>query len=89
MERNCRQFISHWEEQVRQYNKLVSEEEEIQDKLKHNILKSALADVAKLITVQDTADQLRKNTGKVQTYDYYLSLLISAATIYDNNHKAR
>ena len=58
-------FISHLEEQVRQYNKLVEEEEEIQDKLKHNILKSAVADVAKLRNVQDTADQLRTNTGKV------------------------
>ena len=27
-------FNSHWEEQVHQYNKLVAEEEEIQDKLK-------------------------------------------------------
>ena len=82
-------FISHWEEQVSQYNKLVSEEEEIQDRLKHNILKSSVANVTKLRTIQDTSDQLRTNTGKVQTYDQYLSLLISAATTYDNKHKAR
>lgn len=34
-------FISHWKEQVSQYNKLVEEEEEIQDKLKNNLLKSS------------------------------------------------
>ena len=72
---------------MRQYNKLVSEEEEIQDKLKHNILKSAVADVTELRTIQDTSYQLRTNTGKVQTYDQYLALLISAATTYDNKHK--
>ena len=82
-------FISHRKEQVRQYNKLVEKDEEIQNKLKHSLLKTAVADVVELRTVQDTADQLRTNTGKVQTYDQYLSLLISAATTYDNKHKAR
>ena len=80
-------FISHWQEQVRIYNKLVDDSEEIKDKLKHTLLKTAVSQVKELCAVQDTADQLRTNTGRIQTYTEYCSLLISAATTYDKMFK--
>ena len=39
--------------------------------------------------VQNTADQLKIFTGKGQTYEEYCSLLISAATSYDDHHKPK
>ena len=48
-----------------------------------------MSEVQELCSVQDTADQLRTNTGKVQTYTEYCSLLISAATTYDKKYKPR
>ena len=41
-------FISHWEEQVRQYNKLIHNDEKIRDTLKFSLLKTAVADVVEL-----------------------------------------
>ena len=39
--------------------------------------------------MQDTDDQLKVNTGITQTFEQYCSLLISAATSYDNIHKPK
>ena len=38
---------------------------------------------------QNTADQLKIFTGKGQTYEEYCSLLISAATSYDDHYKPK
>ena len=57
--------------------------------MKHTLLKTAVSQVKELCAVQDTADQLRTNTGRIQTYTEYCSLLISAATTYDKMFKPR
>ena len=82
-------FISHWQEQVRQYNKIVDEVDVIGPTLMHTMLKTAVFDIEELRAVQNTADQLKLFTGKGQTYEEYCTLLISAATSYDDNHKPK
>ena len=82
-------FISHWQEQVRQYNKIVDEVDVIGPNLMHTMLKTAVFDIEELRAVQNTADQLKVFTGKGQTYEEYCTLLISAATSYDDNHKPK
>ena len=73
-------FISHWQEQVRQYNKIVDDVEIIGPNLMHTMLKTAVFGIEELRAVQNTADQLQVFTGKGQTYEEYCTLLISAAT---------
>ena len=82
-------FISHWQEQVRQYNKVVDEIDVIRPNLMHTMLKTAVFGIEELRAVQNTADQLQVFTGKGQTYEEYCKLLISAATSYDDNHKPK
>ena len=82
-------FISHWQEQVRQYNKIVDAVDVIGPNLMHTMLKTAVYDLPELRAVQNTADQLKIFTGKGQTYEEYCSLLISAATSYDDHHKPK
>ena len=55
----------------------------------HTMLKTAVFDIEELRAVQNTADQLKLFTGKGQTYEEYCTLLISAATSYDDNHKPK
>ena len=55
----------------------------------HTMLKTAVFDIEELRAVQNTADQLKVFTGKGQTYEEYCTLLISAATSYDDNHKPK
>ena len=62
-------FISHWQEQVRQYNKIVNDVDVIGPNLMHTMLKNAVHGIGELRTVQNTADQLKIFTGKGQTYE--------------------
>ena len=57
-------FISHWQEQVRQYNKIVDDVDVIGPNLMHTMLKTAVFDIEELRAVQNTADQLKVFTGK-------------------------
>ena len=60
-----------------------------QFELFHNMLRTAVYGVSDLRTVQDTADQLKVNTGVTQTYDQYYALLLSAAISYDKVHQPK
>ena len=65
-------FISNWQEKVRTYNKLVNnKDEELSFKIQHSLLKNAVHGVEPLRSVQDTADQLKVNTGITQTFEQY------------------
>ena len=55
--------------------------------LMHTMLKTSVFDIEELRAVQNTADQLKVFTGKGQTNEKYFTLMISAATPYDDNHK--
>ena len=60
-------FISHWQEQVRQYNKIVDNTDVIGPTLMHTMLKTAVYGIEKLRVVPNTADQLKVFTGHGQT----------------------
>ena len=82
-------FISHWQKQVRQYNKIVDQIDVLGPTLMHTMLKTAVYDIEELRMVQNTADQLKIFTVKGQTYEEFCTLLISAATSYDDHHKSK
>ena len=82
-------LIFHWQEKVRQYNKIVDEAKVIGPELMHTLLKNAAFGILELRQVQDTADPLKVVTGREPTYEDYCSLLVSAAITYDDNHKPK
>ena len=50
-------FISHWQEQVREYNNLMeNEEDQLSNNLKHTMLKTAVFGTQELRSVQNMAD---------------------------------
>ena len=53
------------------------------------MLNSAVPNVEELCVVQNTANQLRVITGKIQSYEYYCSLLVATAITYDDKHKPK
>ena len=62
-------FISHWQEQIRLYNKIVDDKKTIGSELMHTLLKNAVNNILELRQVQDTADQLKVVTGSQPTYE--------------------
>ena len=82
-------FISQWQDQVRQYNKIVDNSDVIWPTLMHIILKTAVYIIKELRKVQNSADHLKIFTSHGQTYEEYWTLLISAAITYEDHHKPK
>ena len=81
-------LIYHWQEQARLYDDIVGRTNSLTDIVKLTLLKNSVSLVPELRAVQTTADQLKAAPGNtLQTYDQYCTLLISAATTYDDNIK--
>ena len=80
-------FITHWQEQVRQYERQVEPSDYFSDGQKRTMLENAVRDVDELRQVKVNADLERTMTGKVLTYDQYAALLLSTAVGYDT-HRA-
>ena len=78
-------FITHWQEQVRQYERQVPMSDHFSDGQKRTMLENAVRDVDELRQVKVNADLERTMTGKVLTYDQYAALLLSTAVGYDTN----
>jgi small nuclear ribonucleoprotein (snRNP)-like protein len=78
-------FITHWQEQVRQYERQVPLSDHFSDGQKRTMLENAVRDVDELRQVKVKADLERTMTGKVLTYDQYAALLLSTAVGYDTN----
>ena len=78
-------FITHWQEQVRQYERQVPLSDHFSDGQKRTMLENAVRDVDELRQVKVNADLERTMTGKVLTYDQYAALLLSTAVGYDTN----
>jgi hypothetical protein len=53
------------------------------------MLENAVAPIEELRQVKNNADMEKTKTGVVLSYENYASLLLSAATSYDNQHKTR
>ena len=76
-------FILHWEEQVRQYEKLVPVTDHFSESIKLQMLQNAVYNIPDLRQVKVQADQLATQTGRRLTYAEYVALLSSAAAQYD------
>jgi hypothetical protein len=81
-------FILHWEEQVRQYEKLVPPNDHFSEAIKLHMLQNAVHPVPELRQVKVQADQMTTQTGNKLTYPKYVSLLYSAAAPYDSQFGA-
>jgi hypothetical protein len=77
-------FVLHWQNQVRLYEAQVAKDEHFSPGQKKNMLQNAVRPVPVLSAVKETADHLKTQDGKEQTYDSYCKLLLSAASTYDS-----
>jgi hypothetical protein len=59
------------------------------DGQKRVVLENAVSFIAELCQVNNNADLEKTKTGKVLTYEEYLSLLLSTATAYDNQFSSK
>ena len=82
-------FIIHWQNQVRLYEKHVPPSDHFSDGQKRVMLQNSVHGINELRQVKNTADQMGANSGTTLTYDEYASLLLSAATAYDDQFKAK
>ena len=82
-------FILHWQNQVRLYERQVPLSDHFSDGQKRTMLENAVHSISELRHVKLLADQ-EKTLGHVQiTYDQYATLLLSAATTYDDQYKPK
>lgn len=79
-------FINHWIDQVRQYERQTPEEDHFSNGQKRIMLENAVASVDELRQVKSNADLDQTKTGKIITYDKYVTLLKSAAARYDQTN---
>lgn len=79
-------YILHWQEQVRLYDKLVGPTETVTDNQKITFLQNAVEDIPELHYVKNQALQDATVHHKQITYGQYSTLLLSAATGYDKKH---
>jgi hypothetical protein len=82
-------FITHWNNQVRLYERQVSTGDHFSDGQKRVMLENAVAPIAELRQVKNNADLEKTKSGKSLTYEEYLSLLLSASAAYDSQFIAK
>ena len=83
------EFLSHWLQQVRLYQKLMGNQSTFGDAEKLVHLVRAVATVPELRQIKTTADMLAATTKTKLTFDTYYELLFSAAAQYDSSLKQR
>jgi hypothetical protein len=83
-------FWNHinWQNQVRSYEKHVPPSDHFSDGQKRIMLQNAVNDIMELRQVKNTADQMDTTSGYMFTYDAYTTLILSAASAYDDQIKA-
>ena len=82
-------FILHWQNQVRLYERQVPTTDHFSDGQKRVMLENAVAPITELRQVKNNADLEKTRTGRTLTYPEYTSLLLSAATAYDDQYKPK
>ena len=82
-------FILHWQNQVRLYEHQVPITDHFSDGQKRIMLENAVAPIDELRQVKNNADLEKTRTGTTLTYSQYTSLLLSAATAYDDQYKPK
>jgi hypothetical protein len=76
-------FITHWQNQVRLYERLCEATERFSDGQKTTMLQNAVGTIDALAAVRQNAELERTKSGIALTYDQYCNLLTSAAIAYD------
>jgi len=82
-------FITHWENQVRLYERQVPSTDHFSDGQKRVMMENAVAPIQELRQVKNTADLEKTRTGRSLTFAEYSSLLLSAASSYDEQYKSK
>jgi hypothetical protein len=80
-------FIINWQNQVRLYKKHAPPSDHFSNGQKR-IMLHAVNSIMELRQVNNTADQMGTTLGSMLTYDAYTTLLLSAASAYDDQIKA-
>jgi hypothetical protein len=82
-------FILHWQNQVRLYERQVPFTDHFSDGQKRTMLENAVAPVEELRQVKINAELHKTKTGESLSYEEYVSLLLSAASTYDDQFKPK
>ena len=82
-------FIINWQNQVRLYEKHVPPSDHFSDGQKRIMLQNAVNGIDELRQVKNTADHMGATTGSALSYDEYITLLLSAASAYDDQFKPK
>jgi hypothetical protein len=77
-------ILLQWQDKLRQYEKLVKDNERFPTSIKRVMLENAVHPIAELCAIKNQADQLKTTRGTALTYEEYSRLLLSAAASYDN-----
>jgi len=85
---NTHKFILNWEEQVRQYEKLVELTDHFSEAIKMQMLQNCVHPIPELRQVKTQADQIMTHSGKKLTYSKYVVLLSSASAQYDSQFES-
>ena len=76
-------FILHWQDQVRKYELLNPQKNQLQDTFLMAMLQNAVNPIEELRIVKTQAEQMGVRDGKHLTYEQCVSLLLSAAQAHD------
>ena len=82
-------FILKWIDQVRLYERYVPLSDRFSEGQKLVILQNAVAPNVQLRQVKTMVDLEKLKTGKSIEFDDYVTLLLSAATLYDEQYKSK
>jgi hypothetical protein len=82
-------FIIHWQNQLRLYEKHGPPTDHFSDGQKLIMLQNAVNGIDELCQVKNTADHMGATSGTSLTYDEYVTLLLSAASAYNEQFKPK
>ena len=82
-------FIINWQNQVRLYEKHVPPSDHFSDGQKRIMLQNSVNGIDELRQVKSTADHMGTTLGSSLSYDEYITLLLSAASAYDDQFKPK
>ena len=80
-------FITHWQNQIRLYEKHVPTTDHFSEGQKRTMLQNAVHSINELRQVKNNADLLSTQGGVPLTYDEYTNLLMAAASAYDAQYQ--
>ena len=82
-------FINHWQNQVRLYERQDPLVDHFSDGQKCTMLENVCTPIAELRQVKNTADMEKTRTGRASSFGECISLLLSAASAYDDQFKSK